>query len=491
MSTFARIAKNTASLAAGNLVAKFLSLFFLAYVARLLGEIDFGRFSAAMALVGMVAVIPNYIARPYIVRETARDPRGVSHFLGQVTFVNVVLALLVFGILALVAPHLGYHPVTVQAIVVLGFALVFDAATSSYHATLAGFERMELSAALNVFNTGVTVAVGGLVLWYGGGLLALVLAYATAKALTLGLALIFLNGLSARPDAQLDPALMRHMLQATWPFFMSTMFIIFYARLDIVMLSFFKGDAGVTEVGYYNAAYKVMEGLGLLTASFVAAIYPVLARLFVADPDRLHHVYRRALRYLLAFVLPAATGLALVAHDLMPLLFGPEFAPAALALAILVWGQALDSVNPLLSQTLRATNREWSVAKVTGAGALFNFLANLALIPRYGLYGAAIATVASFALVLVINQVILRRAIGPARVVGPLVRTLLATALMAAALAGLAHTVLAAWSPLSRFGVMVAVGAVLYPLLAVALGVVNAEDRALLASLAKSRRGTR
>jgi O-antigen/teichoic acid export membrane protein len=489
LSTFARIAKNTASLALGSLVAKLLSLVFLAYVARLLGEVDFGRFSVAMALVGLVAVIPNYIARPYIIRETARRPDRVGPMLGQVTLTNLGLALVVFTGLSLVAPHLGYHPLTVRAIMVLGFALVFDATTASYHAVLAGYERMELSAALNVFNTLITVTLGGAALYLGYGLVPLVLMYAIAKALTLILALVFLRGLGALPEARPNLPLLTAMLRATWPFFMTTLFIIFYARLDIVMLSLFEGDAGVEQVGYYNAAYKVMEGLGLVTASFVSAIYPVLARLFVDKPDQLRLVFRRALRYLLAFVLPAAAGLALIATDLIDTMFGAQYAPAGIALAILVWGQALDSINPLLAQTLRATDREWSVAKVTGAGAAFNFAANLALIPLYGLYGAAVATVASFALVLAINQHILRRALGPIGFAGPLARTVAATALMAAALAALSRLVLVHWSAGARLGVMIAVGAALYPLLAVGCGVVDAADRALLTSVWRKKFG--
>ncbi|MDP8222772.1 MAG: flippase [Candidatus Lernaella stagnicola] len=493
MSAFARIAKNTAALAVGNLIAKLLSLVFLAYMARRLGDIDFGRFSVAMALVGLVAVIPNYIARPYIIREIARRRDSVSRMLTQISITNILLALAVFGALALVAPHLGYHPRTVQAIVILGFALVFDATTASYHATLAGFERMELSAALNVFNTVTTVALGGAMLASGYGLIPLVSMYAVAKALTLLLALRFLRGLEAAPDAKLDVPLMNEMLRATWPFFITTLFIIFYARLDIVMLSFFKRDAAVAEVGYYNAAYKVMEGLGLVTASFVSAMYPFLARLFVDNRDRLRLVFRRALRYLLAFVLPAATGLAIIAWDLMPLMFGPEFAPAAAALAILVWGQALDSINPLLAQTLRATDREWSVAKVTGIGAAFNFAANLALIPSFGLYGAAVATVASFALVLAINQHILRRALGAFDIAGPLARTVLATAIMAIVLIAMSRFVLHEWSPGGRLAVLIVLGAIVYSLAATALGVADREDRRFLRDLIrrKSRRSER
>jgi len=486
MSTLSRIAKNTAALAVENIVTKLLSLAFVIYVARKLGDDGFGRYSTAMALVGLLSVLPNYLARPYLIRETARGRDRVRPLLAQVTLSNIALSLLVFAGLTLATPHLGYAPDTVQAILILGFALLFDSTTASYHAVLAGFERMELSALINIVNTVLTVAIGGTLLALDYGLVPLIAAYAAAKGVTLLLALALLGTLQARPGGGFDRELLVRLLRGSWPFFITSLFVMLYARLDIVMLSFMRGEK---EVGYYNAAYKVMEGLGLLSASFVAAVYPVLARLFVDDRNRLLLVFRRAFRLLLAFVLPAATGLAVTAPDLMPALFGAEFQTAAWALMILVWGQALDSINPLLAQTLRATDRERSVAAITGLGALFNFLANLALIPPFGLYGAAAATVASFLVVLAANLFVLRRTVGSAALIGSLARTAAATAAMAGALILLQRTLLLNFTSGWRLGMTIAAGVVLYPLLAFLFGVLHKEDRELLKTI--FRRGTR
>lgn len=488
MSTVARIAKNTAALAVGNIVTKFLSLAFIIFVARKLGDVGFGRFSTAMALVGLVGVLPNYIARPYLLRETARRRDDAGKILDQAALTNIVFAMLLLGAMALIAPHLGYHPDTVHAILLLTFALLFDAVANTYHAALAGFERMELSALVNVANTVMTVVFGGAVLLLGYGLLPLIGAYLAAKALTLIFARSALAVVAVRTTVGFNPELMKSLLAGSWPFFITTLFVVLYARLDIVMLSFFREEEAV---GYYNAAYKLMEGMGLLAASFVTAVYPVLSRLFVNAPDRLLAVYRRSLRYLLAFVLPAAAGLTMIAPDMMPALFGVGFTPAAWVLMILVWGQALDGLNPLLAQTLRATNREKMVALIAGLGAAFNFIANLALIPPFGMFGAAAATVASFALVFVVNHRVLTKTVGRAHLWGPLGRTALATAMMVAAMFALSRYALSGVGPGWRTGIMVVVGCAVYPAAAWVCRVLDAKDRALLTDIfrKKLRRG--
>jgi len=484
MSSTARVARNTAALAAGNLITKILSLAFLVYVARRLGDLGFGEFSTAMALVGFVSVLPNYLARPYLVRETARARDRAGRLLDQVAVSNIALSLLVFGGLWLVAPRLGYDAPTVNAIALLGFALVFDSVANSYHSALAGFERLDYSAVINVANTLLTVALGVAVLLAGGGLQALIGAYVAAKVVTLLLARRALRLLAVRTSVGFDPQMLWALHAGAWPFFITTLFVMIYQRLDIVILSFFRKPE---EVGHYNAAYKLMEGMGLIAASFVQAVYPVMSRLFVERPDRLALAYRQSLRYLLAFLVPAAAGLTVVAWDLVPACFGPTFVPAAVALMILVWGQLLDGLNPLLAQALRAADRERTVAWITGVGAATNIVANLILIPPFGLYGASVATVISFGVVLWLNQRGLAKVLGRSEIAGPLARTAAAALAMAAAMWFLRQYALLDLGRGWRAAAMVLTGCLAYPLAAWLLGVLNREDRRLLGDLARAK----
>jgi hypothetical protein len=97
--------------------------------------------------------------------------------------------------------------------------------------------------------------------------------------------------------------------------------------------------------------------------------------------------------------------------------------------------------------------------------------------------------VLSFAVLLAINLRVLHNAVGPAHLGDALTRSGAATAVMAAALWGLSRYALAGWSAGSRLAVLIAAGAVLYPLLAWVCGVLDAEDRALLGGLVRRRLG--
>jgi O-antigen/teichoic acid export membrane protein len=435
MSGAKTVFKNTTALAVGNILTRAGSLVFLGYMTRVLGESSFGRFSTAMALVGFVEVIPGYVSRPFIVRHVARERAKSGDFISGVISTNLILSVLLFLGFLLVVPHLGYAGETRLACYILAASLLFSSMMNSYHAVFAGNERMELSAVVDVFNAATTILIGIVVLLCGGGVIALVSVYFFSRILAFLLARRFAGPLlDGRAFKMPDSTLARSLITGAWPFFITQLFIIFYARADIVLLSFLNStiDKEVA-VGHYNAAYKLMEAMGLVTGSFVFAVYPVLARNFLKGAQGVLPTFRDSLRVLSAFVMPVAVGTTLLASDIMSLLFGADYAVAGFALQILIWGQVLDSINPLAASTMRALEREKDLAKITGAGAIFNVALNLVLIPIYSYPGAAVATLLSFVLVFAWGYKILREALGPLDMGRIIARPLLAAVLMGAA----------------------------------------------------------
>ncbi|MCZ7583010.1 MAG: flippase [Deltaproteobacteria bacterium] len=469
MSSAGKIFKNTGALAVGRIITKAASLVFLGYVTRVLGESGFGRFSTAMALVGFVEIFPGYIGRTYIIRQFAREREASGPFLSGVLASNVLLSFALFFEMILVVPLLGYAGDTNTACLVLAASLLFSSLTNSYHALFAGHERMELSAYADVFNTALTIALAVPVLAMGGQVVALVGAYAGARVVTFFLARRFARPLLddsrfIRPSA----ALLKTMSIGAWPFFITQLFIIFYNRADIVMLSFMNQpmDKEIA-VGHYNAAYKLMEAMGLVTSAFVAAVYPVLARKFLEGADGVLVTFRKAFRILAAFVFPVAVGTTILASDLMGLLFGESFAGAALALQILIWGQAMDSINPLAAVTMRALEKERDLARITGVCAVFNVALNIVLIPRFSYNGAAAATLLSFLLVYVWSRHVLARELGTLHIVAPVVRTIVASAAMGAVVW---------WARAYGLAAAIAAGVAAYALFAAVLGVMSREE---------------
>ena len=121
-----------------------------------------------------------------------------------------------------------------------------------------------------------------------------------------------------------------------------------------------------------------------------------------------------------------AIGAWIVADLTVRIVFGTEYTGAARPWAVLMIALVLTSLVRPAFVLLRAQKRLGPANAASWTTVLVNFALNLLLIPRYGILGAALATVASEALVLVFSGWLVRRDVNPPRAARALAPSFLA-----------------------------------------------------------------
>ena len=95
-----------------------------------------------------------------------------------------------------------------------------------------------------------------------------------------------------------------------------------------------------------------------------------------------------------------AIGIALpisfLANDIIRLLFGVQYYDAASVLKIYIWAEVFVFLGVASSQYLIAENYTRILFSRTFIGAIVNVTLNIILIPKYGINGAAFATLISY-----------------------------------------------------------------------------------------------
>ena len=180
--------------------------------------------------------------------------------------------------------------------------------------------------------------------------------------------------------------------------------IVIYSA-GFIFLRVFKGDAAV---GYYTAAYTLVTFFLNLGTAYSMSLLPSLTRLGSARGEQ-HRLYHDAMAHVFAAGLPAAIGGSILAAPIIGLLFGPGFAPASLPLGLLVWCIPLCLLRDVPLMALQAGGKEGRVLRITVGAAGLGLALNAVLIPRWGIAGAAVATVATEAVRLGLALVFLRR----------------------------------------------------------------------------------
>jgi O-antigen/teichoic acid export membrane protein len=191
---------------------------------------------------------------------------------------------------------------------------------------------------------------------------------------------------------QFDRRLLREMNRFGLPLVPTALFLWttnFSDRIFLVKLS------GTEEVGLYSVGVRIASAMVLLLTAFRLA-WPAFAY-SIEDDREARRTYAFVLTYLVLFTTWVATGLTLLSPWIVDWLAAPDFESASrvvgpLAFAAVAFGGYI--VVAIGVGRARRTQFNWVV---TGAAAAVNVALNLILIPPYGMMGAAVATIASYA----------------------------------------------------------------------------------------------
>jgi O-antigen/teichoic acid export membrane protein len=146
-------------------------------------------------------------------------------------------------------------------------------------------------------------------------------------------------------------------------------------------------------VGLYEAAYRVIQPLYLISTVVTDAMYLQLARAY--GTDRLAPTFRRYVDLMCFATIPLGFFLLAFAPLLIATIYGTNYMAASPYLAVLGWVITFGYTSGIAVIPFSAWNRPREYGNSTAFGGVLNLGLNFGLIPPYGGLGAAWATVAA------------------------------------------------------------------------------------------------
>ncbi|MCS6815176.1 MAG: flippase [Cyanobacteria bacterium] len=366
------------------------------WVARYLGPAQFGLYNYAFGFVSLFAPLAYLGLENVTVRELVREPDAKDEILGSTLILRLIggVALVILTLTAIVWLR-PYDPAMAWLVsaVALGNLLLawetidywFQSQTLSQYTVYARNIAFLLATLLKIFliQQQAPLVAFAWVWTTEVGLMAI--AQITAYHYNQGRITHW------RPTFKRAASLLRH----SYPLMLSSFSIIFYMRIDQVMLGNLVGDHAV---GIYSVAVRVSEAFYFVPSAITTSVAPSIVSARQTDlrlyQQRLQHTFN----LLMVSSYGICTIMAVSAAIIVPLVFGAEYADASPVLIIHIWS--------LIFVFLTLAREIWIIAEgvtyvsfvASTTGAIANFLLNLYLIPRYGALGAAIATLISYGL---------------------------------------------------------------------------------------------
>ncbi|KJR47089.1 capsular polysaccharide biosynthesis protein [Desulfosporosinus sp. I2] len=196
------------------------------------------------------------------------------------------------------------------------------------------------------------------------------------------------------------------MLKRGLPYGIAVIFLFVYFQIDMLMLSLMRPTI---EVGIYSAAYRLISVLLFIPGILTSVLYPILFQLGVESKEKHRGTIEKIFKVLSAVGIPGSVLIFVLADPLLTWLYNGRFPASIPILMILSWFFALECLSFSLGDVLTTTDRQWTRAKIQGSAALLNIAINLYAIPRYGIYGASVATLITELFVFIAFYWIVRR----------------------------------------------------------------------------------
>jgi O-antigen/teichoic acid export membrane protein len=402
-----RVAKNTfynvSALILGNVSGLFLTII----LARILKPEQFGIYSLALSIAMLATSLSSLGIDGAVVRYTAyyvgiNDIESVRGHLRY--FVKVRLILSVFVSLALIvsskvlAEFFGDSRLVIP-FVISGSIVFFYSLVCFLDAFFKGLQRFEYTLLKQiVYETSRWVFVIPLAMMYlaVGALIGFSIAFAVALTLLFVIFifkyLYFIRG-DSKPVTSRVNAFMGYMTIAS-------LSGLIYAYVDTIMIGYFLTP---TDVGFYRAAYTIVFAVVELISSVSVVLFPTFTQLSFEDINK---ALDRLTRYVSVLTYPLALFMILLSKDIIKIIYGMDYLPAVKPIVVLAF-TIIPGTFGYLYTIFNAKEKPEIVALLNICGMIVNIVLNYYFILRFGIVGAAFATVASRSLMIAVVVVLL------------------------------------------------------------------------------------
>jgi len=392
-STKQTVAKNTFWLSVSNFGGRLIKAIIIIYAARVLGTAGYGVFSYAVTLAGFMSLFMDPGVNSVLLRDASKasDEERLSIF-SATFFIKVILLVFGVGLIIFIAPSFSTLPGAQALLPAVAIILAFDTLREFLSAFIRVMEKMEWEAGIFIATNFAVVVFGFIFLWISPTALSLAWGYAIGTMLGAIIAVIVMRKYIVRAWSYFSHRHLLPILHAAWPFAIVGALGLLFTNTDILIISWIK-TASI--VGIYSAAIRIIQVLYIIPAILQLSTISLFSRLAKRDDAKFRLVLERTVSLLFLVSIPMAIGGAILGTSIMSLIYGTAFASGGTAFAILMASMVADFPGSLMANGLFVYERQKNLIITAIVGAVANVGLDLLLIPRYGMTGSAIATLAA------------------------------------------------------------------------------------------------
>ena len=384
------ILTNTLVAASGRVVSSVVGVIIIALISRYLGVAHFGMYSLIIAYGAVVQIAADGGLYLTLTRLIAAYPEQEHHYLQHITAMRAAALIIV---LAAGAAGTRLIPSLQDATLLYLIAAAGFSAQSLSQLAMGVFQKYGVIWRAVAGDISARLVQLGVLVALGPARITLYVATALFAASAV-LALVVHRALLPRRYS-LRPVFHWHtwrsIMRQSWPLGVLLIINTIYFRMDTIILSLFRSTS---DVGLYSIAYRIIESGLFFSAMFGGLLLPALtSAIREGQPDKTARHFNQGLMVLLWAAVLVVIVTQLFSEEIVYLIAGSNYSPAAFLLKILGFALAAMMIGNLGGFTLVAFKRQKVMLVLALSLAVFNTVANIIFIPVFGAAAAAVTTV--------------------------------------------------------------------------------------------------
>jgi len=420
---FRRYSANTAWLFAEQILRMIAGFLVGVWVARYLGPEKFGIFSYSLAFVSLFGGIAKLGLDGIVVRDLVKEPEKREIYLGTSFWLKLVGGIITFSIIIIVLifqsvlkyfPSLIHNPKSIIQnlilthlslltsylftstnlyILIIAFGIIFQSfeVIDFYYQATVQAKYISIRKMIQLFLSSIIkiilVLVKADLIWF--------VLVTLLDAISLAIFSWWIYRSQGLPNfiKYFERNTAKRLLKDSWPFIWVAISVVIYERIDQVMLKNMINDYSV---GIYSAAVKITGVFTSLSPIFAYSFFPAL----VNSKKESNKKFEKRLIYLYSFAFWFTLLSSLIvwkfSKEIVIIIYGNKFIETHVVLSIYIFTIIFAYMGGISSRFYIIENVQNLFAVNLTISAIMNIFLNLLLIPKFGLNGAAIASLISF-----------------------------------------------------------------------------------------------
>jgi O-antigen/teichoic acid export membrane protein len=391
--TFKKYFKNTSWLFTEKILRILISFVVTVLLVRYLGPEQFGLLSYAISFYGLFSAISILGLESISIRELVKYPGRRDNILGSAFLLRLIGGIATIILIALTL-FISGEPADISILILI----ISTSAIFQSFSVIDYYFRAEVKAKYSVYVMMASVLFTSLLkillIILEAPLIYFAIVFSVEFfATAAGFLLVYKHTNFKIINWKFHKETAVNLLKDSWPLILSGLVVAIYTKIDQVMI---KNMLDSKELGYYAAAVRLSEAWYFIPVALTNSLFPAIVNAKKLSNKFYFNRIQKLYDILAWMAIIIAVPVSIFSRDIINIIFGNEFLSAAPVLTIYIWAGVAVFLGVASSQYLITENFTKLSFFRTLIGMVINVILNLVLIPKYGIIGAAYATLISY-----------------------------------------------------------------------------------------------